>query len=223
MSAVTPPVAPARPAMPAAPPVSAPVSAPAPAPAAAALPPIVSVEEYIAMERDSEIRHEYFKGEITAMAGETIKHNRIAFNCSFRFENAFGDRDCIVCIEGVRLRVSPDQYRYPDVIVLCGEPETDDGNPPCLLNPEVVIEVLSPSTEDKDRGEKFAEYRRISTLTDYVMIAQDRVFVEHCVRQSAAQWTLTGYSSLEDTLNFAALGVAISLRDVYRKTALAAP
>ncbi len=217
VSAVSPPVVSAASLTVPAPPVAI------PAPEAAIAPPKISVEAYLAQERDSEVRHEYFKGEITEMAGETPRHNRIALNSSICFDNAFGNRDCAVYIAGVRLRVSPEQYRYPDVIALCAPPQFDDGNPPCLLNPEVIIEVLSASTEGKDRGEKFAEYRDIATLTDYVIVAQDKIFVEHCVRQGPAQWLLTEYKSLDDTLNFAALGVTISLREMYRKTPLAAP
>ena len=192
-------------------------------PEIAATPPKISVEQYLEWERDSEIRHEYFKGEMIEVEGDTLTHNRIIGNFVARFDNAFRERDCEIYAISIRLRVSPDQYRYPDVIALCGEPQFDDGNPPCLLNPEVIIEVLSASTESKDRGEKLAEYRNIPTLTDYVMVAQDRIFAEHCVRDNPAQWTLTQYTSLDDTLNFAALSVTISLREMYRKTALATP
>ena len=230
MAAITAPVAPPLPAAPPVPPPSHPTPTNIPLPPVTnfmpegiAAPPKISVEQYLELERDSEVRHEYFNGEIIEMAGETPKHNRIAGNFYTHYDRAFEDRDCVVYIEGIRLRVSPDQYRYPDVIALCAAFQFDDGNPPCILNPEVLIEALSPFTESKDRGEKFAEYRDIATLTDYVIVAQDKIFVEHCVRQGPAQWSLTQYIRLDDTLNFAALGVTISLREMYRKTPLAAP
>ncbi len=90
-------------------------------------------------------------------------------------------------------------------------------NPPCLLNPSVLVEVLSPSTQNVDKGEKFDEYKQIATVTDYVLVAQDRMFVTHYVRQSASHWTVTDYEQPTDVLTFATLDVSISLAEIYRK------
>lgn len=205
------------------------VLAPAP-PAAPSLPPFnapaysapkVSVQQYLDMERESEMRHEYVRGEIIEMAGETPDHNFVAGNMYLDFRLTLPQRTCKVYFEGVRLRVSPEQYRYPDVMALCGEPEFDNENPPCLLNPSVLAEVLSPSTQTIDRGDKIAEYRAIPTLTDYVIVAQDRIFVEHYVRQNSGQWMRTEYSQLDEALVFAGLGVTMTLRQIYRETPLA--
>jgi Uma2 family endonuclease len=120
-------------------------------------------------------------------------------------------------MEGIRVRVTPTQYRYPDVVVLCGEPRFDLETPPALLNPSVIVEVLSPSTEAFDRDEKFVEYRQIAGLSDYVLVAQDQLLVIHYKRESPNRWALTEYTDLSDALTLAPLDVTLSLKDVYRK------
>lgn len=114
-----------------------------------------SVREYLEQERHADVRHEYVDGEILAMAGETPAHNRIARNICIALEQAFGERSCESFIENIRVRVTPTQYRYPDVVAVCGESQFDNEHPPSLLNPMVIFEVLSPSTEGYDRDEKF--------------------------------------------------------------------
>ena len=185
--------------------------------------PKLSVQEYFALERVSEIRHEYVEGEIIPMPGESLAHNQIAGNFHTRLALAFEDRDCAVYMEGIRLRVSPARYRYPDIIALCGEAITDGDNPPALLNPALIVEVLSPSTQAIDKGEKFFEYWQLLGVTDYVLVAQERVSVMHCVRHNARQWTATEYTDIADTLTFASLGVTLVLSDIYRKVVLPAP
>ena len=175
------------------------------------------------MERASDIRYEYVEGEIIPMLGDSLAHNQIAGNFSVFLDRAFGDRDCAVYIESIRLRVSPTKYRYPDVLALCGEPVTDGKNPPALLNPMLVVEVLSPSTQAIDQGEKFFEYWHIPGLTDYVLVAQEAVSVTHCARQNDRQWSATEYTSLTDSLTFASLGVTLALSDIYRKMVFPAP
>ena len=179
-------------------------------------PPKISVQEYLALERQSEIRHEYVDGEMIAMAGESFKHNKVAGNFYIGFEFALRDRDCEVYMEGVRVRVSPTRSRYPDVVVVCGEHQDDGENPPALLNPNAIVEILSPSTQSKDRGEKLSEYWRMTSLTDYALAAQDKISVTHYRRQNEKDWTATEYNELTDTLTFAALDVTISLADIYR-------
>ncbi len=169
------------------------------------------------MERTAGVRHEYVDGEILAMAGESPAHNRVAGNIYRLLGNIFEERECEVFIENVRLRVTPTQYRYPDVVALCGEAQFDDTKPPSLLNPSVIFEVLSPSTEGFDRDEKFMEYRQIAGLTDYLLVAQDAALVIHYARQSPNQWTLTEYTALTDALSLPALEVALPLSDIYRK------
>ena len=117
-----------------------------------------TLEEYFALEAASEIRYEYDDGELISMAGTSFEHNRIVGNFYTAFDRAFEDNDCRVFIEAIRFRVSPTKYRYPDVMALCGEPLTEGRKPPALLNPAVVIEVLSDSTRNTDMGKKIEEY-----------------------------------------------------------------
>ena len=180
-------------------------------------PPKISVQEYLALERQSEIRHEYVDGEMIAMAGVSFKHNKVSGNFYIDLEFGTRDSDCDVYVESIRVKVSPTRYRYPDVVVVCGEHLTDDENPPALLNPKAIVEVFSPSTQFKDRGEKFLEYSGIPSLTDYVIAAQNRVSIFHYTRLSERQWTVIEYTELTDALTFAALDVTISLATIYRR------
>lgn len=179
-----------------------------------------TLADYFALERGSEMRHEYVDGHIIAMSGESPDHNRIARNISFCLEREFGDRPCESFIEGVRTRVSATRYRYPDIAALCGEAEFDSERPPSLLNPSVIFEVLSPSTEEFDREGKFGEYRHLVSLMDYLLVEQDRVEVTHYVRESAQQWTVRIFNSLSDRLELRSLGVSVTLADIYRKIAV---
>jgi len=183
----------------------------------------ISVAEYMEMERISDIRHEYVNGVVIAMSGESLEHNQIAGNVHMRIELAFGDRVCRVFIENIRVRVSPSQYRYPDVVALCGAPAVDDSKPPVLLNPNVIVEVLSPSTEQFDREGKFMEYRQIGSLTDYVLIEQDHISVVHAARIGPNEWMIRDYSNPDDQLTFAALDVSLTLTDIYRKVTFQSP
>ncbi len=175
------------------------------------------------MERTSDIRHEYIDGMVIAMSGESLEHNQIAGNVYVRIELAFGERPCRVFMEGIRVRVSPTRYRYPDVVALCGEPRVDDSNPPVLLNPNVIVEVLTPSTEQFDRDDKFMEYRQIDSLTDYVLIEQDHISVVHAARIGPTEWMIRDFSNSTDQLTFAALDVSLSLADIYRKVTFQPP
>lgn len=182
--------------------------------------PEVTVEQYLEMERKSEVRHEYVDGKVIAMAGESPTHNRIAGNIYRQLGNRFEDQPCEVFIEGIRARVSPTKYRYPDVMALCGEAQFDAANPPALLNPAVIFEVLSPSTENEDRDDKWTEYQQLPSVTDYVMVAQDMVEVMHYIRHSEMHWTITIYRELQDALTLASLNTSLSLADIYRKIVL---
>ena len=180
-------------------------------------PPKVSVADYLAMERHSDTRHEYVDGEVIAIAGESLEHNNIAGNILVEFRIAFRDRPCNAYMKNVRVRVSPTQYRYPDVVALCGATVRDEESPPALLNPGVIVEVLSPSTQSLDRNGKFTEYRGLDSLTDYVLVAQERVSVLHYVRQGELQWLIREYVNLSDVLTFAMLEVSFALSEIYRK------
>ncbi len=177
----------------------------------------VAVEEYLTRERASKVRHDYLEGEIVPVAGTSLTHNKIAGNIYSGLRDAFRGRDCEVFIESIRVRISPVRYRYPDVTALCGDPETDTTNPPALLNPALIVEVLSSSTEETDLGDKFFEYKQIPTLTDYVLIAQDRVSVTHWSRTGDRAWSIREWVELSDTFILNTLEATLTLADLYQK------
>ena len=146
----------------------------------------VTVEEYLKFEEISETKNEYVDGEIITMSGTTLQHNRVAKNVVLVMEAKFGDRPYEAFIVDIRLKTRKTRFRYPDVMALCGKPETDDLRPPCLLNPQVIVEVLSDSTMLIDLNEKLDEYMQIATLTDYLLFAQDKMWARHHIKQDSA-------------------------------------
>lgn len=141
-------------------------------------------EEYLALEREAEYRSEYISGHIYALAGAGPAHNIITSNLNGELRDQFKKGPCRVFATDMRVKVSASGiYTYPDVVAVCGERRYDDKRKDTLLNPTVLIEVLSPSTEKYDRGKKFEHYLTLETLQDYVLVAQDRVHIEHFTRQ----------------------------------------
>lgn len=170
-------------------------------------------EEYLARERQSEGKSEYLNGEIFAMTGASRRHNRIALNVAFTLDSQLRGRDCEVFASDMRVRVL-DLYTYPDVVVACDEPRFEDRELDTLLNPILIIEVLSKSTEDYDRGTKFAQYRTLPSLSEYLVLAQDRVHIEHSIRETD-RWTLTETDDLARTLELPSIRCTLALSDVY--------
>ncbi len=178
----------------------------------------LSAEEYLAFERYSEEKHEYFDGEIFAMTGASRQHNRVAFNLAGTLYPQLRGRPCDAFVGDMRIRVdATGLYTYPDLVVVCGEPRFADAEVDTLLNPTVIFEVLSPSTEAYDRGKKFAHYRSIESLAELVLIAQERVEVEQYVRQPGGKWLLQAVSRLEDHLALAAIGCELSVAALYER------
>jgi Uma2 family endonuclease len=172
-------------------------------------------EQYLAMERKATTRSEYINGRIYALAGASREHNLIAGNTFGELRSQLRGRACETYMSDMRVKVDTTRlYTYPDVVVVCGEPRFEDSHTDTLLNPAVLIEVLSPSTEAYDRGDKFAHYRRMESLQEYVLIAQDRMRVEHYARKGE-QWLLTEFSHEDDLLDLASVGCKISLREIY--------
>ena len=165
----------------------------------------VTVEEYLRLEETAETKHEYADGKIIAMGGTLPPHNLISGNVYTQMNIAFGDRPCRVYFADIRLRTRATRFRYPDVMALCGEQEWDDSKPPCLLNPQVIVEVLSASTERIDFVTKFEEYTRLPSVTDYIVIAQDRYWVVHHSRGSDGKWNWTLLTEREDILHIASI------------------
>ena len=157
-------------------------------------------EEYLTLEVKAEYKSQYVAGEIYAMAGVEPWHIQIVDNITKALGTAFGDRPCQSYSTDMRVRAKAGElYTYPDVSALCGKPKYDFSmRPSTLLNPQVIFEVLSPSTEAFDRGDKFARYRKLDSLTDYVLVASESVRVEHFVRQEHGAWSMTEYSQPAD-------------------------
>ncbi|HET7079982.1 MAG TPA: Uma2 family endonuclease [Chloroflexia bacterium] len=177
--------------------------------------PYYTPEEYLALERAAPYKSEYLAGEIFAMAGAREEHNTIAANIVRQLGNQFQGRPCRVYVSDMRVRVSPaGLYTYPDVVAVCGPREFADAHHDTLINPTVIFEILSPSTEAYDRGEKFAQYWRLASLTDYVLVAQDRVRVEHFTRQGDG-WFVTAASALDDALRLASIDAVLPLAALY--------
>lgn len=176
-------------------------------------------EEYLARERVAETRSEYVAGRIQAMTGASEAHNLIAGNVFAGLHARLRGRPCRVYTADMRVKVSgAGLYTYPDVVALCGTPEFEDARMDTLLNPAAIVEVLSEPTERYDRGEKFARYRRLESLREYVLVAQERVMVEHYARQGDL-WVLSELSRLDAALPLSALDVELPLSEVYERVA----
>jgi len=187
-----------------------------------------TVEEYFALEEQSDIRHEYYRGEIfpmdgfetpEAMAGATFAHNTIKQNCVMALRQGLRGSGCRVYDENVRLSIADDaHFTYPDVLVTCHP--TDQTETRTVRHPGLIIEVLSGSTEARDRGWKFQQYQRLPDLQQYVLIAQNQVLVESFTRTDHGTWELTTLRQLTDTLELTTLGLQVSLASIYEEVNL---
>lgn len=178
----------------------------------------ITPEEYLEQERKAETKSEYFRGELFAMAGASRRHGRIVSNLVRRLAEQLEKRDCNVYSTDLRLAVSEaGLYAYPDVMVTCGEEKVEDRDHDMLLNPTVIVEVLSESTKDYDRGEKFESYRKLSSLREYLTVAQDKVHVEQWTRAGEGLWTLREYASPAEVINLQSIGVELRVLDIYLK------
>ena len=178
-------------------------------------------EEYLAFERKATTKHEYLNGQIVAMSGASFAHNFITVNIATHLNIQLMNGECRVATSDMRVKVpQTDSYFYPDVVVVCGEPRAEDDTFDTLLNPTVVVEVLSPSTEVYDKGEKFEHYQQIASLKEYVLISQDKIRVEHYRRQET-EWLQTEFQGLEDVLSLLSIGCELRLQDIYRRVEVA--
>lgn len=175
-------------------------------------------EEYLALERSCEAKHEYYNGEIFAMGGASPQHVSIVTNLVVELGSQVKQGPFRVYSTDLRVEVSPaGLYTYPDVIVICEPPKFSDEQKDTLLNPVLIIEVLSDSTGDYDRGGKFEQYRTIESFQEYLLIAQDRPHVEHYVRQPDKSWVLHETNRLEDTIHLKSVPCSLSLSEIYNK------
>jgi Uma2 family endonuclease len=177
-----------------------------------------TMEEYIEIDKYSEERYEYFAGEILDMAGASLDHNQIVSNLILSLGNNLAKRPCRVLPADMRIKVPKAlPYRYPDVVVVCGEPviEAIHGME-MLINPSLIIEVLSPTTEAYDRGDKFHAYQSVESFQEYLLVSQDKPYVTRYVRQPEGAWLRSDIEGIESEIKLSSLGFAISLGEIYR-------
>jgi Uma2 family endonuclease len=174
-----------------------------------------TVEDYLAMERDSEIRHEYFQGEIFAMAGASPEHVDIAQNVGLTLGNQLKKRPCKVHGSEMRVRTASGLYTYPDLSVVCGKRLFNNDKPQTLLNPVVVVEILSESTENYDRGEKFRHYRTLPSLQAYILVDSKTPRIEIFERTADNSWRIDVADTPDGAIEIASIGCTLSIADVY--------
>ncbi|RCJ31981.1 hypothetical protein A6770_19220 [Nostoc minutum NIES-26] len=175
-------------------------------------------EEYLELEEAADYKSEYIDGQIIPMAGGTLNHNQIALNLSSELNFAFKRQNYRVCMSDVRLWIHQKRiYTYPDVMILAGEPEYFNNRTDIIVNPQVIVEVLSKSTKGHDREDKFEAYRTISTFQEYLLIDQTRIHVEQFSKTGKKQWTLREYDEEDEAIALATVPFKISLQDLYNK------
>jgi Uma2 family endonuclease len=180
----------------------------------------ISMDEYFHIEETSEIKHEYYRGDIYAMAGASSNHNLIVSNLIRSLGNQFRNRPCLVYPSDMRVQVDENNhYTYPDVIIVCDKPTFLDDKKNTLINPTVIIEVLSESTELYDRGKKFQAYRLIPSLQNYILVASESKLIEVFTRNTNGQWVIFDLDS-EGKIKISYLDCELSLDEVYEKVEL---
>ena len=188
---------------------------------------ILTEEEYLKLERAALERHQYIDGELFAMAGETGEHGDISMNSAVSLANQLGDGPCRVRDKDTKVRSGPmprspnrpgGLYSYPDIVVICDEPQYLDEYRDVILNPKVIVEILSKTTEAFDRGAKFTRYQRYNpTLTDYVLISQDEPRIEHFHREKNGAWTYQSHEGLKAVVKLPSIKCLLKAKDVYRR------
>lgn len=183
--------------------------------------PYYSVEEYLRLEDAAEERSEYCNGEIFLVSGNTVNHNRLLLNTAGEFKTKFRKMPYTVCMIEIKLWIPQrNSFKYPDVMIIEGQPQYYDNRKDTLLNPIVIIEVLSDSTKDYDRSDKFQQYRTLESLQHYILISQDSIHVEHFKKIAPYEWLLTDFNDIEASLNLTHPELTLSLNDIYDRVDL---
>jgi Uma2 family endonuclease len=179
----------------------------------------LSPEEYLEFERESDVRHEYLDGHVSAMAGESLSHSRVCFNLAREVGNKLKGKPCEGLSPNMKVRTSnASLFAYPDLTIVCEEPKFHDIKRDVLINPKVIFEVLSPSTEAYDRTTKFARFRMGNeTLTDYILVSQDKPFVEHFAKQPDGNWIYRSFNNMADSFDIESVGCSLSLVEIYER------
>lgn len=180
-------------------------------------------EQYLAIERAAEFRSEFRDGEMLAKSGGTMSHSDLQANIIAELHAALHGSDCRISTSDIRVRVSTTgMYAYPDVSVVCGKRLVADEKQDVLLNPVVIFEILSPSTEQYDRGVKFQHYRTIESLKEYILVDQNKVRIEQYIRQDATTWILRDHQRIEEELRMDSIGISIPLQRIYDRVEMPA-
>ncbi len=180
-----------------------------------------SIEEYLEMEQGSQEKHEYYQGEIFAMSGTKVMHNKIAINTATLLANKLKGKPCQPFNSDQRIHIEKNSlFTYPDISIVCGDIETRNNDDWNILNPTVIIEILSPSTRDYDRGQKFKLYRDIPSLKEYILIDSEFINVEVFFLNDEGHWELREYKSIEESFFLKSIQVPLDLKEIYEGTKL---
>ncbi|MCC6290268.1 MAG: Uma2 family endonuclease [Chitinophagaceae bacterium] len=175
-----------------------------------------TIEEYLAMEEAATEKHEYYRGEVFAMSGPKIPHNTISINMLVELGNKLKGKKCRPFNSDQRIHIKAKTlFTYPDISIICGDPETLDNDNWNILNPAVIIEILSPATKNYDRGEKFKLYRDIPTLKEYILVDSESIHIEIFRLNEAGHWELEEYKSAEEMIYIKTIDEKISVADIY--------
>lgn len=179
----------------------------------------LSVADYLRAERASELKHEFHAGEVAVMVGGDLRHARIITNLVSVLSELLAEHDADVLSQALRVRVEAvNLYTYPDVIIVCGSPDLEDDHNDTLMNPTVIIEVLSPSTEAYDRGQQFGYYRQIPSLREYVLVAQHQPSIDHFLRRENDEWVIgDGCERIDQVLKLQTLDLEVPLSRIYNR------
>jgi Uma2 family endonuclease len=179
---------------------------------------VYTLEDYLELEKSTNEKFEFWDGNVWSMSGASFSHNRIVQNLNFEVESQLRKKGCQSFPSDLRIKV-PDYppYRYPDLTALCGKPEIEKiGGIDMLVNPQLIVEVLSDSTEAFDRGDKFSYYKSIESFTEYILVAQHRPHVSHFVKHGDGFWMNLEYNDLSDEIELRSAPYRLSLKEIYR-------
>jgi len=175
-----------------------------------------TIEEYLAFERASQTKHELYKGEIFDMAGASLNHNKLQMNFTTAVGGFLKGTSSNVFGSDLRIHVPANGlFTYPDAIIICGDPQLMDEAFDTVLNPSVIVEILSPATQRYDRGEKFMLYRSIPSLQEYILIDSESINIEHYKRNDDNTWLLQEWKERTDTLTIASIGLSLPVEELY--------